>query len=69
MAFVSNYLFQVTITYSDNSTVGLTVDVTDKEHALLARDEAVAVVEGNLSKYERPDLTITSVAAVEATRV
>lgn len=59
----------MTITYSDNSTVGLTVDVTEKEHMLLARDDALAVVTGNQEKYARPDLTITSVAAIEAQRV
>jgi len=66
---VADYLFQVIITYNDNSTVGITVDVVEQEHMLLARDKAIAVVTENQSKYERPELTITSIAAVEAQRV
>lgn len=66
---MTDYLFQVSIQYSDASIVVISVDVIEQEAMLLARDKAIALVEENQSKYARPGLTIMSVSATEASRV
>ena len=61
-----DYLFQVQIVYSDASIVTTHVDVTGKDHVLLAEDEANASLDR--TKYAREGLTIASVAFIPAVR-